>query len=307
MNIFQRLALAATVIALIVFAPAAHASSERVDPSTRPDGSEMSVEIDQFDNGTLYSEEVHHRRPTRGISETRQSRRKKTPLKNISTSVYSNFRSKYVTYGVAASESWVWQPSASIEWYGLGFNVWGNFVLADIPDQGRFNEIDLTLYYNFEIEGLTIHPYFTAWVYPTSNKLSLDFSSDTDLLPCIHIAYSIGPLSFFTDLQVYVHPNPGALRGEVGVGLTHKLPFHLAIRTSAIMGYANRTYNRSSFNISDTTVNFFTYNLSFPWNPIEGFVVNPNIHVSTFFQQKFRDAVRYPVLVWGGVDFAYNF
>ena len=280
---------------------------EGANPNVDEEVATVEIEIDQFANGTLYSEEIHHKRPTRGIAETPESRRAKELVENISYSLHSNFRSKYVTYGNAASASWVWEPSASIEWYGLGFNVWGNFVLADIPDQGKFNEIDLTLYYDIEIHGFTIHPYFTAWIYPTSNKNSLDFSSDTDLLPCIHLAYSVGPLSFFTDLQVYVHPNPGAIRGDVGLGLTHKLPLKFAVQTSAMMGYANRTYNRASYNISDTTVNFFTYNLAFPWNPIKGFVVSPNIHVSTFFQQKFRSAVRYPVLVWGGVDFAYNF
>lgn len=265
------------------------------------------IQIDYLSNGTLYSDFIHHRRPARGIAETKESRKEKSLAENISYSVSSDFRSRYVSHSLAASDGWVWQPAATIEWYGLGFNVWGNFVLDDIPDQGKLNEVDLTLYYDFHIAGFTIHPYFASYLYPTSNERSLDYSAYTDLLPAIHLAYSAGPLDIFTDVQIYVHPTPGAVRAEFGLGLTHKLPLKFGIQTSAIMGFGNSKYNRSVFNISENALNYFTYNIAFPWNPIKGFVVSPNAHVSTFFAQKFRDATQYPVLVWGGIDFAYNF
>lgn len=267
----------------------------------------LDVEIAPLSNGTLYSDFIHHRRPARAIAETKESRKAKSLFENISTSVYSNFRSRYVSHAVASSDGWVWQPSATIEWYGLGFNVWGNFVLDDIPDQGKINEVDLTLYYDYHILGFTIHPYFTSYLYPTSNKQSLDYSANTDVLPSFHLAYSAGPLDLFTDVQVYVHPTPGALRAEFGIGLTHKLPLHFGIQTSGIVGLGNSKYNNSSYNIDDTNFTYFTYSIAFPWNPIKGFVVSPNAHLSTYFAQKFRNAVQYPVLVWGGVDFTYNF
>lgn len=260
-----------------------------------------------IDNGTLYSDFIHHRRPGAAIAETPESRDKKSAVENISYSVSSNVRSRYVSHSLAASDGWVWQPAATIEWYGLGFNVWGNFVLDDIPDQGKFNEVDLTLYYDYHIKGFTIHPYFTSYLYPTSNKRSLDYSANTDVLPSLHLAYTAGPLDFIADVQLYVHPNPGALRAEFGLGLTHKLPLKFGIQTSGIVGFGNSKYNRSVFGINENALNYFTYNLSFPWNPIKGFVAAPNMHVSTFFAQKFRDRTPYPVLVWGGVDFNYNF
>jgi hypothetical protein len=260
-----------------------------------------------IENGTLYSDFIHHHRPGTAIAETPESRKEKSLIDNISYSVSSDFRSRYVSYALAASDGWVWQPAATIEWYGLGFNVWSNFVLDNIPDQGKFNEVDLTLYYDYCIKGFTIHPYFTSYIYPTSNKRSLDYSAYTDVLPSLHLAYSAGPLDFFADVQLYVHPTPGALRAEFGIGLTHELPFKFGVQTSGIVGFGNSKYNRSVFGISENAFNYFTYNLAFPWNPIKGFVVSPNMHVSSFFAQKFRDRTQYPVLVWGGVDFSYNF
>lgn len=294
----KRLFVTLSVLLAIFIASPAFADDEYI---------REEIEFDYLNNGTLYSVFIRHRRPAEGIAETAENRKKKSLAENISYSVYSDFRSRYVSHSLAASNGWVWQPAATVEWYGLGFNVWGNFVLDDIPNQGTFNEIDLTLYYNFEIHGFTIHPYFVSYIYPTSNKRSLDFSASTDLLPSIHLAYSAGPLDIFADVQFYVHPTPGAVRAEFGLGLTHKLPLKFGIQTSAIVGFGNSKYNRSVFTISKNAFNYFTYNIAFPWNPIKGFTVSPNAHVSTFLAQNFRDATQFPVLVWGGIDFAYNF
>lgn len=264
------------------------------------------IEIDYLSNGAIYSSSIHQRRPAKAIPETRETMKKKSISENLSASFYSNFRSKYVTHALAASRGWVWQPSATLEWYGAGFNVWGNFVLDDEPDQGKFNEIDLTLYYNIKIHGLTIHPYFAAYLYPTDNKKSLDYSAYTDLLPSIYLAYTLGPIDIFADVEVYVHPRPGAVRSEIGIGFTEKLPLNFAIETSGLVGFDNSRYNKAIYKISDTTFDYFTYSIAFPWNPVKGLVIKPNAHVSAYFQQKFRDATPNPVLLWGGIDFAYN-
>lgn len=254
--------------------------------------------IDEFDNGTLYSNSIHHRRPAAAIPETNKNK--------FSFNFTSNFRSKYVTHALAASNGWVWQPSATVEFYHFGFNVWTNFVMEDSADKGEINEVDLTLYYDYKWHNLTIHPYFVAYTYPTSNKRSLDYSAYTDLLPSLHLSYAIGPMDIFADIEVYVHPTPGAVRSEIGIGLTEKLPMKFAIETSGLIGFDNSRYNKATYNISDTTIDYFTYSIAFPWNPIKGFVVKPNANVSSYFQQKFRNATANPVLLWGGIDFSYN-
>ena len=265
-----------------------------------------AANVDYFNNGTLYSSSIHHSRPAVAISETKDSREAKSLAENISYSFSSSFLSRYVSHSIADSQGWVWQPAATVEWYGLGFNVWSNFVIEDKADRGTFNEVDLTIYYDYKFHGLTIHPYFTADIYPTNNKLSLDYSSNTDVLPSLHLSYALGPLDIFADLELYVHPNPGALKTEVGVGLTQKIVKNLAIETSGLVGIDNSKYNKAQFNVSDTTCDYFTYSIAFPWNPLKGLVIKPTANVSAFLQKDLRDATRYPVQVWGGLNFAYH-
>jgi len=263
--------------------------------------------IDYLDNGTLYNQSIHHRRPAKGIHDTREKKHRKSFADAFSYSVTSDFLSKYVFEGVASSRGWVWQPSATIEAYGVGFNVWGNFVMDNIPDQGKFNEIDLTLYYDFNYKGLNIHPFFLACLYPTSNKVSLDYSAYSDLKPQLHVAYSLGPVDIYTDMMLYAHPTPGAFDIDFGLGFQHNLAKRVGITTAAQISFGNSKYNNSQFGINKNRFHHFTYQLGLSVNPVKGLVIEPNINVAAFFSQQFRNAVRFPVLIWGGVDLTYNF
>jgi len=268
---------------------------------------EVVEAIDYLDNGTLYNQSIHHRRPAKGIHDTLTKKHHKSFTDALSYSVTSDFLSKYVFEGVASSRGWVWQPSAAIEAYGVGFNVWGNFVMDNIPDQGKFNEIDLTLYYNYNYKGLTIQPNFLTCIYPTSNKVSLDYSAYTDLKPQLHVAYTLGPVDIYTDMMLYAHPNPGAVDIDIGLGFQHHLAKRVGVTTSAQVSFGNSKYNNSQFGINKNRFHHFTYQLGLSVNPVKGLVIEPNINVAAFFSQEFRNAVMFPVLGWGGVDLSYNF
>jgi len=309
MKKYSSVTLACVLFFFVIFSNSAVLADEGNVPDDATELASDEEVIDNLDNGTLYNYNIHHRRPARAIGRTRKGMKKKSFLENISTSVESDFLSKYVFQGTASSAGWVWQPSATIEAYGFGFNAWGDFVMGDIPDQGKINEVDLTLYYDIKVWGLTIHPYMLFCLYPTSNKLSLDYSAYSDIKPSMHLAYSIGPVSVYADLEVYVHPTPGALTLDLGLGLQHEIVHRLGISTCGQVGIANSRFNRGTFNINKTKFNYFEYSLSLPWNAIKGFVVEPNINVSVLLSQELRDAApgQLPVLVWGGVDLIYNF
>jgi len=227
--------------------------------------------------------------------------------KEVSLSFSSNFRSRYVSFGIADSEGWVWQPFANIEWKGIGFNVWGNLVMEDKADRGTFNEVDLTAYYDINFHNFNIHPYFTVFLYPTDNKFSLDYSSYSDVLPSLYLSYFFKPFNVFINAQFYTHPTPWALRSEMGLGFTEELPMNFGINSSGLVGFDNSRRNKAEFNISETTFDYFTYSIAIPWKPIKGLVIKPNAYVTAYFQQKFRNATRYPVQVYGGLDLSYNF
>ncbi len=260
-----------------------------------------------LDNGTLYNRNIHHRRPAKNIDEKFDEIFEKSVEESLSFKLSSDFLSRYTFQGMASSDGWVWQPSAGVELYGFGFNVWGNFVLGNIPDQGKINEIDLTFYYNMKFGNLTIQPYILTCLYPTNNKLSLDYSAYTDVEPSLHLAYTLGPIDLYVDFTAYAHPKPGAIFMDVGIGTQQKIFKRLGIETAAQFGFANSKFNRHAYGVSKNKIDFFEYTLSINWNPIMGFVVSPNANVSALLSADLRNAVTTPVLVWGGVDFTYNF
>ncbi|MFA6033553.1 MAG: hypothetical protein WC889_11695 [Myxococcota bacterium] len=287
---------------LASFTGEAVSEEKAADAAVQKDG-----DVDNLDNGTLIGDGTRHSRPARAVSASYGKTVQKELIDHLTGSVTSNFLSRYVSYGFADSAGWVWQPSATIEFFNVGFNVWGNFVIEDKPDRGTFNEIDLTLYYNYTTHNFTVHPYFTVFVYPDSNRLSLDYSSKTDVLPSLHLAYKAGPLSIFTDIQVYVYPSPGALRGVLGLGLDQKLVATLNIAMSAEVGFGDSIYNENKFKIDEGGFTFFQYTLALPWNPVKGFVVKPVAHVCAFMSTRYRNAVSNPVQVWGGLELSYQF
>ncbi|MCF8129105.1 MAG: hypothetical protein K9N10_11370 [Deltaproteobacteria bacterium] len=91
--------------------------------------------------------DTHHRRPSKTLSGL---------WKVSNTHSPHTLPPKYVSFGKPFGRGAVWRPSGFIEWKGIGFNVWSNFVINRGPKQGQFNEVDLTLYYDVKIENLTI-------------------------------------------------------------------------------------------------------------------------------------------------------
>lgn len=78
--------------------------------------------------------------------------------------------SAYVWRGITFNDSPVLQPSLDVSKNGFGFNVWGNYDLDeyydDYPNDNEFSEIDLTLYYGFEINKLEITVGFIEYLFP---------------------------------------------------------------------------------------------------------------------------------------------
>jgi hypothetical protein len=81
--------------------------------------------------------------------------------------------SAYVWRGQVYNDEAVLQPSLTVERGGLGINVWGDFNLTDRNDiEGRFSELDVTLWYGFDVVGpLSIQVGAAAYTFPHSADL----------------------------------------------------------------------------------------------------------------------------------------
>ena len=248
-----------------------------------------------WEAGSTYNFSIHNQIPNEKLT------------RHFAFGFDSKFLSKYMWRGIPASQGAVWQPSAQVEYYGVGFNVWGNFVLDNEPNQGQFNEVDLTLYFHREFLQTNLH--LRAWVYaalyPNGNPRSLDFgtgSLEGDLM----LSYYWGPLFWAGHISARIIDAPGALWWDFTMGFQHKLPLKFKILTSAMLGMGDGRFNREHIAPVGTQPNLLEFTLSFPWQPLRGFQVNPNMHVDVILPEALRSAMAQPTNVWGGINFSYS-
>lgn len=240
-----------------------------------------------------FNSSIHHRLPTR------------LKTKHFGFGVYSDILSRYVWRGLLSSEGAVWQPSFSLEYYGVGFNLWANFPLIGGPNQGQFNEVDFTLYYNKEYKKVTFHTWMYAVIYPNGDPTSLDFgvaSLEWDL----HVSRPLGPIFLFTDFSLRLVSAPGSVYWDIGVGYSRELALNFGMETSVLFALANGKFTNAHVAETGTVPYLFEASLAFPWRPLKGFTVSPKMLISTLLDGSLRAATANPTLIWGGVSFAYE-
>lgn len=241
-----------------------------------------------------FNPSIHHRRPARKLT------------KHFGFGVYSDIFSLYVWRGLKSSRGAVWQPSFSLEYYGVGFNVWANFPLTQQPNQGQFNEVDFTLYFHRTFKKINFHTWVYAVVHPNNNLLSLDAGTHS-LEWDLHISRPLGPIILFTDVFVRLITAPGSVYWDVGVGHRRDLPLNFALETSGMFALANGRFTKAHIAPGLGTVPYlFEFSLAFPWNPVGGFTVSPKMFVSTMLTSSLHQAAANPTLIWGGVSLSYE-
>jgi len=226
--------------------------------------------------------------------------------KNISLSFESDFLSKYLYRGIPASRGFVWQPSATIEAYGAGLTIWGNFVLNDEPNQGEFNEVDFIPYYTKTWGNFTFNPSILFAIYPNDNPASLNYTAETSVRPEINVSYAIGDFDIFADGSVYVHPENNGSYWFIGSGFHKKLFCHVRLDTSILFTIADKYYNRSHVADVGTKINAFEYLLTISINPIDNLTFVPYFHMSILLPPSIRNAVANPNQYVGGIEIKYD-
>jgi len=289
------------ILALLFFlvSPQVFAVEEWI-PEAEEEASQEDWDTKESEEGyravlpNAFNPSIHHRRPTR------------TKWEHFGFGVYSDILSRYVWRGLLSSRGWVWQPSLSVEYYGVGFNAWANFPMSAQPNQGQFNEIDLTLYYNHNFKKINFHTWFILDIYPNGNPTSLDFGT-TSLEWDLHVSGPVGPIVLFTDFAIRIVSARGSVYWDMGIGHRQKLPLNFAIESSVLFALANGIFTRAHIAPGVGTVPYlFEFSLAFPWNPIGGFKVTPRMYVSTILDGGARAAVTNPTLIWGGVSLSYE-
>jgi len=238
------------------------------------------------------------------------SRGFKRPVLNffekIGFSANSVFMSRYMWNGLAYSRGPVWQPNAAVQFYGFGLSVLGNFVLSSEPNQGEFNEVDFAGYYGTKVKKLEIDVSLTYALYPNDDPTSLNFSQNC-LEGSLHLSYPLGPISLFTDISTWFIPRAGGFFADIGVGYQKNLPLNFAMTTAILIGFSNNIYNQMFIADVPGGPNLFNFNLTFPWSPVKGLIITPELNVSTLLTGALLAAQRLPTHISGDLTIGYNF
>ncbi|MFH1653855.1 MAG: hypothetical protein ABIE74_07335 [Pseudomonadota bacterium] len=247
-------------------------------------------------------------RPTRGVEDRHCDVKHEKLIKHLSANVEFDFLSKYVWRGLASSKGFVWQPSATLEFYGFGTTIWGNFVLNDEANQGQFNEIDFIPYYSTEFHKLSITPLAVIIYYPNKNVNSLDYSNKSSVEFRLNLSYPIWKyFDIFTLFAVNAYGTRGSIWFDFGSGFHYDLLEQLMLHTSILLGVGDKRFNKNHIADVGTKLNLFEYDLSLTWKAWKGLSVIPNLSITTIIAPSLRRATTDPNNFVGGVDLKYDF
>lgn len=218
----------------------------------------------------------------------------------ITLTIESDVVSRYVWYGIASSQGAVWQPAVTVESYGLGVEVWGNFVINNEDSQGKFNELDYTVYYNHAIGKLETQLAVVVYTYPDQ-----PFPSTVQI--STHLEYPVKLVSIFCDSFTDVGSYKGSSFFDWGVNFQHDLSPHLSVESSALFGLGTAGFNRAYIADVGTKANLFQFDIALPWELFKSFTFTPHLEVTSLLAGELRDAVDDPTIVSGGVKLGYEF
>lgn len=258
-----------------------------------------------------YDSNWHYTPPSRHLVAVPAGEKRKGPAEHLLIDVTSSLNSQYVSKELPDSKGPVWQPSATVEFYGVGFNVWSNFVLGDEANQGQFNEVDFTAYYTAHIGKLTLHPYFAYFVYPNGNPASLDYTSASQIEADLYIQYNVGDFDLFGRMRTRLKHVAGQIYANVGVGYNHAFPCGMTLIASGLLNMGDSQYLTSQYGPTDTNIDAISFMLGASWK-VYGVTFRPNAHVAIHVVPEIRRKIRQnpnldTYLVWGGLDLSYDF
>lgn len=225
--------------------------------------------------------------------------------KKFSLRLRSDFYSRYFSNGVLYSEGPVWQPSLTFEFYDVGITVWGNYVLGNEPNQGEFNEMDLTLYYQRDVGPWSLSASFLAALYINDDPASVN-RGPSSLDGYFQVNRKLGPVKVFSDLIIgFLNPD-GTVFWDFGVSYRRELPLRFAMETSLLFGIGDARFNKAYFADVGIQANLLVYSLAFPWKPVTGLSLIPSMNFSNLLAPSLRRASPDPTLLWGGLSVVYD-
>ncbi|MBI5487001.1 MAG: hypothetical protein HY905_06685 [Deltaproteobacteria bacterium] len=205
-----------------------------------------------------------------------------------------DFVSRYAWRGLAWSEGAQLQPYAEVAAFGASLWAWTNLVLQHEAFEGRFNEVDAGLGYDYAWDWLEVSAGLQVWAYPYQDDSPTTGQAD------VAIYVPVGPFSFYTRQTVDLGSYAGAWWGELGAEFAWETDAGPEVEAALLTGWASDKFNESYIGPAETTWNVVEagFSVSFPFRWL---YVRAHAQCSYLLDADLRAAVDDPFLVVGGI------
>jgi len=218
---------------------------------------------------------------------------------NLNTEIEVSYLSRYIWRGQEGTDDPVIQPSLTTTYENLKLNIWGNIdTTGTNNNEGDFSELDYTVEYWDKFPGINRINYSLGMIYydfPCTN-----FEDTTELFWGIDIDIPLKPfIRIYHDLDEV----KGGIYKSIGLGHSINNIFKIGRETragiqqnywsadlnlNASLGWGNKTYNRSYWEVKKQGLNDFVFSIALPIEN-RGITLIPNITFINLIDSKIRN------------------
>ena len=230
------------------------------------------------------------------------------------------FLTGYLWHGMLINDEPVAQPSLTLEAFGFGCNIWGNYDFTDSysEEAPAFTEVDYTLSYSFDLAPFAFSVGYSQYDYPNTyeeeelpdgtvarrspenTRLVFGYAEMPDLavVPSLTVEYGVD--------------GDDALYGVFGLAYERALGETLTVELTGSLAWANASYHRAQFDADEFALGDATLGASLIWSPSDPFSITASLLYSTFVSETISDAAEAsgydaPEALVAGLTFGYAF
>ena len=230
------------------------------------------------------------------------------------------FLTGYLWHGMLINDEPVAQPSLTLEAFGFGCNIWGNYDFTDnySEEAPAFTEVDYTLSYSFDLAPFAFSVGYSHYDYPNTyeeeelpdgtvarrspenTRLVFGYAEMPDLavVPSLTVEYGVD--------------GDDALYSAFGLAYERAIAETLTVELTGSLSWANAAYHRSQFDADEYALGDATLGASLIWSPSDPFSITASLLYSTFVSETISDAAEAsgydaPEALVAGLTFGYAF
>lgn len=194
--------------------------------------------------------------------------------------------SGYVWRGQVLNDEAVVQPSLTVSKGGFAINTWANYNLTDnvSEDSGDFNEVDLTVSYDFTAGPAGVSVGVIEYLFPNTA-----YSGTRE----VYAGASLDNLPVTPSATVYYDfDEADGAYVTVSLGYGHALSDALSLDVSGSIGYGFSDYNEFYFGVADNALNDANVSLSLTYAVNDAWSISPAVTYTTLLDDDIKDAAK---------------